>query len=234
MKISVILATYNEAENIEELLSEIKSSLDDNNFEIIVVDDDSPDRTWEIASASAQYDPKKVIVIRRIGERGLVSAINKGIKESKGDVVCWLDADFSHPPSLLPQMVKEIKNNDLVIASRYVGGKDNRDFIRVIGSYLTTLFASIFLGFDVRDYTSGYFMAKKEIFDGIELRGIYADYCINFVWDVKKKKHRIKEVPYVSVERAKGISKTSPNPLVFVRYGLLCIFTVLKLRIKGK
>jgi dolichol-phosphate mannosyltransferase len=111
--ISIILATYNEGENIKEMIAAILSYLPDP-VEVIVVDDNSPDRTWQIAGDMG--DPR-VKVIRRTKARGLASAINRGIIESRGEFLGWMDADMCHPPELLPKMLAQLSGCDVVIGS---------------------------------------------------------------------------------------------------------------------
>src|SRR3989344_7640290 len=128
--ISVILPTYNEKGNIVKLINSILSNV--KNCEIMVVDDNSPDLTWKDVQ---KIKKKNVKLIRRIKEKGLASAISRGIEESKGNVIVWMDCDLSHPPSLIPELVKKLNKYDIAVASRYVnGGADKRKFIRVFTS----------------------------------------------------------------------------------------------------
>ena len=105
MKISVLLPTYNEAQNIAPLVHEILASLAAWDTEVIVIDDDSPDGTWRIAG---EIDPgsERVRVLRRRAGRGLVASLEEGIAQARGAILCWMDADFSMPPSLLPELVR--------------------------------------------------------------------------------------------------------------------------------
>src|SRR2546427_4268717 len=127
-RVSIILATYNERENICATIQGIFQYVSDS-VEVIVVDDDSPDNTWLVANS---IEDRRVKVIRRIGTRGLATAFNRGIIESRGEIVGWMDADMSMPPRLLPQMIEKLKDYDIVIGSRYVeGAKDDRHYLRV-------------------------------------------------------------------------------------------------------
>ena len=112
--ISIILATYNEGENIQDVIRSIFACLP-NPIEIIIVDDDSPDLTWKIA---AEINDPRLKVIRRVRTRGLASAINRGVIESRGEVIGWMDADMCHPPALLPQMAEPLRTRDVVIGPR--------------------------------------------------------------------------------------------------------------------
>ena len=127
--VSIVLPTYNERENIEAATTAIFKSLP-GPVEVIVVDDNSPDLTWQVAG---EIGDQRIKVIRRTNARGLASAINRGIIESRGELVGWMDADMCHPPSLLPVMLARLAESDVVIASRYVaGGKDARSPSRVM------------------------------------------------------------------------------------------------------
>lgn len=227
--ISIILPTFNEAENLPILIREIAKFLKGESLEIIVIDDDSPDKTWQIAEKLAKQYPLKVY--RRINERGLTSALNLGLKKAKGKFIGWLDADLSHPPKFLPQLLKNLKNYDVVVASRYVeGGKDKRNNKKVVFfSWLTNKFAQFFLFSDFRDYTSGYLLAKKEVFKNLELEGDYGEYFIKLIFDLKKKGIGIKEIPYRNVDRKKGKSKTASNFLGFFKRGYKYLWTIFKL-----
>ena len=159
-RISIILATYNEKENILDTIHGVLEHIQDP-LEIIVVDDNSPDETWRIASAI--NDPR-IKVLRRVATRGLASAINRGIFELRGTIVCWMDADMSMPPSMLPAMIKKLNEYDIVIGSRYIaGGVDDRARIRVWSSWLINHFASLVLGYGIKDYDSGFIALRRNV-----------------------------------------------------------------------
>ena len=130
-RISIVLATFNERENIAETIRSIFENLGDS-AEVIVVDDDSPDQTWRLVE---DLRHPRVKLIRRVGTRGLASAFNRGILESRGAVVGWMDADMCMPPPMLPGMVGLLDQYDVVVGSRYApGGKDDRVWLRVLAS----------------------------------------------------------------------------------------------------
>ena len=135
---SIVLPTYNERETIQGTIQSIFEHVQDP-VEIIVVDDDSPDETWRVVGELG--DPR-VKLIRRIGVQGLASSLTRGLMETRGEIVGWMDADMSHPPSLLPDMIEKLKEYDVVIASRFVpGGSDERGALRVFASRLATRYA---------------------------------------------------------------------------------------------
>ena len=232
-KISVILPTYNEKGNIEKLIEKIFSNLSDH-IEIIVVDDDSPDGTWKVVGNISKRDGR-VKLVRRINQRGLTSAIAEGISLSKGQTVVWMDGDFSMPPDVLPRLVGEIGVFDIVVGSRYVkGGKDMRSSpFRVLISKAFDTFAQAFLQVPVRDLTTGFIAAKKEVFNTVSLSGDYGDYCVDFLYRAVKQGFKVKEIPYICLPRLTGETKTNPNIFKLIRYGYIYIWTVLKLRFTG-
>lgn len=228
--ISIILPTYNEAENIVSLVEEICASLDQP-FEVIVVDDDSPDGTWELVEA-LQGDDKPIRLIRRTTERGLVSAVREGIAQAQGEVVVWMDCDFSHPPALVPQMLEEIaRGADVVIPSRYVpGGADQRDeaLHRILSRVLNSL-AFLTLDGSFHDWTSGFIAARRSIFETIRLRGDYGEFFISLVFQALQQGFRVVEIPYVNLSRQRGTSKTATSTLGFATRGRKYLYTIARL-----
>ncbi len=224
--VSIILATYNESENIREMVSSIFNSLPDP-VEIIIVDDNSPDLTWKIASGLGDL---RVKVIRRLKTRGLASAINRGVIESQGEVVGWMDADLCHPPSLLPAMLAVLEDCDVVIGSRYVsGGKDDRDPSRVITSRFINRLASIVLDHGILDYDSGFILMHRSVLDSVSLTPSgYGAYFIQFIYACCRKELKVVELPYTFTERTRGVSKSNKNLFQFGLAGLGYITTILK------
>jgi len=233
-KISVILATYKEKDCIEDLIHEIDSIV--NPYEIIVVDDDSPDGTWKIVEEISKKN-KKVKLIRRINKRGLASAIKDGVSASKGDILIWMDADFSQPPALMPKLIKALERYDIAIASRWVkGGGMKYEKVRVITSKLTCWFARIILDFSLKDYTSGYIAIKRDVLEDLKIREIgggYGEYFIDLMYRGKKKGYKIVEIPYVYVPRKFGETKTNPNIFSLLKHGSNYLRAILKIKLDG-
>ena len=228
--ISIILATYNEGENIKDMIMAVIGALPDP-LEVIVVDDNSPDLTWQIATELR--DPH-VKVIRRERARGLASAINRGLIESRGEIVGWMDADLCHPPALLPSMLELLHTCDIVIGSRYVpGGKDDRDPSRVWSSRLVNRMASLVLGHGIQDYDSGFILMHRQVLDAVSLNPSgYGAYFIEFIHACSRKAFKIVEIPYVFTERAKGVSKSNVNIFQFGIAGLGYMIRILKSRFR--
>jgi len=231
VNLSVILPTYNEAENIVELINRVLAS-SESVSEVIVVDDDSPDKTWKLAEKIAE-DDGRVRVIRRIGVRGLPSAIADGIEAAVGDAVAWMDCDLCHPPELIAKLVGRLPEYDVAIGSRYAsGGGDNREFLRILTSIVINGFAVLLLGWGVRDYTTGFVVAKKRVFDEVSLmRTGYGQYCIDFLYKAKKKGFRITEVGFEFTDRSRGQSKSSSGLVSSVKYFFAYIRTIIRLRL---
>lgn len=233
MTVSIIVPTYNERENISPLIAETLTHLPE--AELIVVDDDSPDGTWQEVQEGWGGDPR-VRLIRRVGQRGLPSALADGVEAAKGEVVAWLDSDFNMPPAFLLALVKTLQAADVAVASRYVpGGEDGRDSrVRVWGSRLVNFVAACLLGFGIRDYTSGLLAVRKEVFHQVPLnpRCRHGDYCIDFLARAYRAGFRIREVPFRCGERRAGQTKTAPNLGQFVILGLAYLGTILKLRFR--
>jgi dolichol-phosphate mannosyltransferase len=226
--ISIILATYNESENILEVIQAIFASMREP-VEIIVVDDDSPDQTWKIAM---ELNDQRVKVIRRVNTRGLASAINRGIIESQGEIIGWMDADMCHPPTLLPSMLEALASCDVVIGSRYVnGGKDDRAPSRVLTSRLINRLANIVLGYSILDYDSGFILMRRKVLNYVSLTPTgYGAYFIDFLYACCRKGLKVVEIPYTFTERKKGVSKSNVNLLQFGIAGLGYFTQIIKTR----
>jgi len=229
-EVSIILATYNERENIVDtiqgILDQVKRPV-----EVIVVDDDSPDETWRLAAGLG--DPA-VKVIRRVATRGLASAFNRGIIESRGEIVGWMDADMSMPPSLLPSMLEKLDEHDVVVGSRYVeGGRDERAPLRVWASYVINRLASLVLGYGIRDYDSGFVVLRRSVFDKVSVIPTgYGAYFMEFLYACRRKGLTVCEVPYVFRDRAKGVSKSAPSLYRFLRTGLGYVLRIVMARLR--
>jgi len=217
-RVSIVLATFNERENILDTIASIFKNVGDQ-VEVIVVDDDSPDGTWHLAE---DLHHPRVKVIRRVGTRGLASAFNRGILESRGEIVGWMDADMCMPPAMLPGMIALLEKYDVVVGSRYApGGKDDRVFLRVAASRLINRMATLVLGYGIRDYDSGFVVLRRSVFDKVSLIPTgYGAYFMEFLYDCRRKGLTVHEVPYTFRDRQKGISKSAPSLWRFFRTGM--------------
>lgn len=203
--LSLIIPTYNEAENITAQVQRICKVLKEP-FEILVVDDNSPDGTGRIADNLAKKYP--VRVIHRFSKNGLADAVVEGFNQAHGSVIGVMDADQSHPPELLPKLLENIENGaDIVVASRKVGnGKTiGWSFYRHLMSWFASALAWPLTS--VKDRTSGYFVFRREVIEGRILNPIGYKIMLEVV--VKSKSKRIIEVPFTFINRKEGKSKTN-------------------------
>ena len=204
MKLSVIVPTYQERENIGLLADRIDSVMNGRDYEIIVVDDNSPDGTAEAAQALAQRYPVKVI--KRVNERGLGTAVLEGFRHAGGEAVGVIDADLQHPPEVIGDLVAAMEDGaDIAIASRYMQGGGVRDWslLRRIKSMGAGILAKPLTR--VKDPMSGCFMVTREIAGGNNFRPIGYKILLEIL--VKARYRRVVEVPYTFGTRHAGESK---------------------------
>lgn len=215
LKLSLVLPTYNEGKNIQKIiiiLSDLLNLVLPNNYELIVVDDNSPDRTWELAQAmTAEYPQLKVI--NRTEEKGLSTAVIRGWQIAKGDVLGVIDADLQHPPEILVKLLEQMTQGaDLAVASRHVEGGGVSDwsimrrFLSRGAQVLGLVLLPHVLG-RLSDPMSGYFMVRREAIAGYTLSPVGYKILIEVV--ARGKIGSIAEVGYVFQERNAGESKVT-------------------------
>lgn len=220
--LSLILPTYNEAENLSDFLPKLGEMLDGIEHEIIVVDDDSPDGTWKRAQELAE-NRDDFHIIRRIGRRGLSSAVVEGFLASKGDVLAVMDADGQHDLSVLQRMYDKVKSGaNIVIGSRYIkgGSVGNWDERRQMLSRLATKLAVRLCRVDVCDPMSGFFAIDRKTFEETlpRLNPKGFKILLDFLVHVPKGT-TAKEIPIKFGERMHGESKLSRHvQLQFIEY----------------
>ena len=226
--LSLIIPTYNEAANITTLLVKIEAVLQGRSYEILVVDDDSPDGTWRAVEDIEKTKPH-IHLIRRRQERGLSSAVIEGFNQAKGDVLGVMDADHSHDAQLLTRMIDTInhKEIDCVIGSRKVkgGGAEQWPWRRRLFSAVATGLAYSCAGVSVQDPMSGYFMVTRGLFEGVRAKLKPKGYKILLEILGKADKVRTVELPYVFIDRKKGYSKLSFGVVVAYARQLLELMT---------
>lgn len=215
MRIAVIIPTYNEAENLPRLISALFSLPLD--LRVVVVDDNSPDGTGELADQFARQD-ERVSVLHRSGKLGLRSAYLTAFQQvikTDVDAIAQMDADFSHDPSTLVKMAEHIQSCDVVIGSRYVegGSVDKRwPLWRKSLSAFGNFYARVILSSPVRDVTTGYRLWRKETLAGMPLNRIQATgyvFLVEMAYLAYCLEYRISEVPIYFEERQRGKSKMS-------------------------
>ncbi len=205
--ISLIIPTYNERNNLEPLIRRISSALKGRDSEIIIVDDDSPDRTWELAQELATRSPgPRIRVIRRIGKRGLSSAVIRGFGAADGEIICVMDADLSHPPEVIPDAIGRMGSSDILIASRNIpGGTCGLSFGRRIVSYAASVMARPLTR--ASDPMSGFFFVRRDFIRRVRIRPRGFKMLLDIIAAPGPK--RISEVPYAFSPRMSGSSKMS-------------------------
>lgn len=235
--VSLVMPTFNEGGHIQDLIAESAKALASctEDFEIIVVDDNSPDKTWELAEKCAN-NANKVRVIRRLQDHGLTPSIQEGISAARHEVIVWMDCDFSHPPEKIPQLLYLLNEGyDVAVNSRYCcGGGEEREGK---GS-ATQLFLSLTLNWGIRfllrsyvsDYTSGFIAARRGVFERIKLRGDYGEYFIDLIYRAIRNGWKVCELPYEAQVRRSGESKTGSNLGQYLKRGRKYLTTVARLR----
>jgi dolichol-phosphate mannosyltransferase len=218
--LSLVLPTYNESQNISAVLEQVVACLDavkDLTYEIIVVDDDSPDHTWELAQQFCEHSDK-VRVVRREKERGLSTAVIRGWQVARGRVLGVMDADLQHPPEINAKLWKEMaRGADLAIASRHIEGAGVSDWSmsRRLISRCAQLIGFVILPevtARVSDPMSGYFMIRRTSLQGREMNPLGYKILLEVLG--RGQVRWISEVPYTFRERVEGSSKVS-NQIYF-------------------
>lgn len=227
--ISVVIPSYNEKDNIAEAVCRICSALGDSLLEIIVVDDNSPDRTWEIVQ---NLNEPRCRLIRRMDKRGLASALSDGTRAAKGGIVTWMDCDLGMPPEDILKLAEKLDEYDVAVGSRYMpGGMDTRNKFRAFLSTIINLYTRIILGWSFRDWTSGFAAARKEALLQVPLTSEgYGEYFVEWIYGCRRKKLRIIEIPYCFGIRKGGVSKTDGSLRVFLSLGFQYAWRVLTVR----
>ncbi len=210
----VVVPTYNERENIEELINKVLSVSPI--IDILIVDDNSPDGTGEIVDRMAKEN-SRIKVIHRPGKMGLGSAYVEGFKyalKEGYDFIMEMDADFSHNPEDIPRFIEKIKEYDLVIGSRYINGVSvvNWPISRLFLSYFANIYARFITGVPIKDLTGGFKCFRREVLEAIDLDSIMSDgyaFQIEMNYRAYKKGFRITEIPIIFIERRAGASKMS-------------------------
>ena len=230
----VIIPTYNEKENIEAIIRAVMALED--NFDILVIEDGSPDGTADIVKRLMAGDFKgRLHIIERTGKLGLGTAYITGFKwaiEQKYDFIFEMDADFSHDPKDVPRLLKEVRDNgyDVAIGSRYITGVNvvNWPMGRVLMSYYASKYVQLVTGIPVNDTTAGFKCYRRQVLETIDLDAIrfkgYA-FQIEMKFTAYKLGFKIKEVPVIFVNRELGTSKMSGG--IFGE----ALFGVVKLRL---
>ena len=215
-RVLVVIPTYNEADNVRIIVDRLRRAVPA--AEVLIADDNSPDGTGAIADELAAAD-SHVHVLHRPGKQGLGAAYLAGFawaREQGFDVAVEMDADGSHQPEYLPQILDTLADNDLVLGSRYVrGGKVvNWPAHRFLLSRTANLYVRLALGMPVKDATAGFRAYRMPVLDKIDVDTVSSQgYCfqIDLAWRTQRNGFRVAEVPITFVERERGASKMSSS-----------------------
>jgi len=202
--LSVVVPTFNEAGSVTGLAERLQGARAGREWELVIVDDGSPDGTADIAAALAPRIP--VNLVRRAGKAGLASAVVAGFAAARGDVLLVMDADLSHPPETVPALVDAIAGGaDLAVGSRYVvgGGVLDWPLKRRVVSRVACLMGNVLV--PVRDSTSGFFALRRSVIEGVTLNPI--GFKIGFEVIARGRYTTVVEVPYTFRDRELGASK---------------------------
>lgn len=228
----ICMPTYNEAENLPLILPAIFEQAP--HAHVLVIDDASPDGTGELADAWAARD-ERVHVLHRQGKQGLGPAYLAGFAwglERGYDVIVEMDADFSHQPHHLPELLSQTDRYDVVVGSRYIAGGGTRDWgvMRRLISRGGGLYARTILGLDIQDLTAGFVAWRRHVLETLDLSGVEASGYV-FQIELKYRAHRagfrILEVPITFPDRTRGVSKMTPD------IAAEALWRVWKIRLRG-
>ncbi len=238
MHISVIVPTYNERENLARLATLLLALPLE--VEVVIVDDNSPDGTGDIADGLAEEHPGRVHVIHRAGKLGLGTAYIAGFNYALAagrDLVVTMDADFSHPPNRIPAMVEKIAQGyDLVIGSRYVpgGAAVECTWPRKFLSWGANTCTRVLLGLKAHDTTAGFRCYRHEVLESIALDEIFSSgysFLVEMLYKVQRQGWRVGEVPIVFQNRQQGTSKISRTEII---KAMGTVFRLFYAQLRGK
>ena len=221
--ISIILSTYNESASIKNTINQLIHHI--NGVEIIVVDDNSPDGTFEILK-SIKYP--KLKMFSRKKDKGLASAFLLGLINADGNIIGWVDSNMASVVEKFPEMISELDNQDIVLLSRYVeGGEDLRNKARVVASRLINFMSRLILRSKIKDLSSGIFVMKRDVLlDTVPVASGHGEFMVEFLYNAEKRGNSILEIPYIHPVDIEGNSKSFPNLPKFLLFGF---FYVLRL-----
>ncbi len=227
----VIVPTYNEADNLEDLVTQILAL--PVSIGVVVVDDNSPDGTGDLADTLAEANPGLVYVVHRPGKMGLGTAYIAGFNKALGDLqarnVMTMDADFSHNPRYIPAMIEMCGFKHIVIGSRYVpgGGTKNWGWNRIFLSTTANTVARTLLGLKAHDATAGFRLYRREVLESIPLDQIFSSgysFLVEMLFMCQRRGWQIGEVPIIFEDRRNGTTKISSKEIFKAQYTVFRLF----------
>ena len=222
-KISIILCSYNEVKYIENTINQLEKHIP--NLELVIVDDSSNDGTIELLKKLNTNNRFKLIFRKK--SKGLASAFSRGLIETTGEYIGWIDTNMGEASVKFTAMISELKNDsDVVILSRYVkGGGDERILLRSLGSKIFNIFCRLLFRIPTKDLTSSIFLMKRSILDEITFLCYgHGEFFLEFLYNTHKKGFKITEIPYVQKkDEDDSDSKSAPNLVKFFFHGIMYI-----------
>ena len=222
-KVSIILCSYNEAKYIESTINQLEKNIP--NLELVIVDDSSNDGTIEILKKLNINNRFKLIFRKK--SKGLASAFSRGLIETTGDYIGWIDTNMGEVSEKFTQMINELKNDsDVVILSRYVeGGGDERILLRSLGSKIFNTFCRFLFRIPIKDLTSSIFLMKRDILDEVTFLCYgHGEFFLEFLYNTHRKGFKITEIPYIQKkDEDDSDSKSAPNLVKFFFHGIMYV-----------
>lgn len=227
----VIVPTYNEVDNIDELITQLLALPAD--LGVLVVDDNSPDGTGDRVDSWITRQPNRVFAIHRPGKLGLgtayIAGFNQAVGELQAERIMTMDADFSHNPRYIPSMIALSKTKDVVIGSRYVpgGGSRNCTWKRIWLSKIANFVARLLLGLQARDATAGFRLYQRHVLQSIPLDQIFSSgysFLVEMLFMCQRRGWEIGEVPIIFEDRRLGKTKISRQEVFKAQYTVFRLF----------
>ena len=227
IKTSIVLCTYNEANYIANTIRELENNI--KNLEIVIVDDSSTDGTVEILKKLNIKNNYKIIFRQK--SRSLASAFARGMVETTGEYVGWIDTNMAELAPKFDLCLKELETStDLVVLSRYIdGGGDDRVLLRAMASKYFNKFCRFIFNVKTKDLTSSIFLMKRKILDEVTILGYgHGEFFLEFLYNVHKKGYTVSEIPYIQ-KKDEDISnsKSAPNLFKFFYHGFMYFLRIL-------
>jgi glycosyltransferase involved in cell wall biosynthesis len=227
----VIVPTYNEADNIDDLVQQLLDL--PVRLGVIVVDDNSPDGTGRLADAWREREPDRVHVVHRPGKMGLgtayIAGFRYGLEERQAARLLTMDADFSHNPRYIPDMIELSRTKDVVIGSRYVPGGGTRycTWKRIVLSRIANTVARTLLSLQAHDTTAGFRLYHRRVLESIPLDEIFSSgysFLVEMLFMCQRRGWQIGEVPIIFEDRRKGATKISRQEVLKAQYTVFRLF----------
>ena len=228
--LSIVLPTYNEKDNIIDLINKIKDVIKNHSHEVIVVDDNSPDDTFEVCKKYF-IDDENIKMILRKANHGLAYSIREGIENAKGEYVVIMDTDFTHDPDLIKQMLSINTKYNIISGSRFCKGGSMESTMHSILSRVYNKMIKFILQTKIEDNLGGFFCIERENLNQLPFDKIfygYGDYYFRLLYFAKQKNFSIVEIPARYTTRTRGKSKSK-----FFQMAYKYFIEVIKLKISS-